>query len=396
MCVSPSYVFVQAGPTYEKVPVACRVCWRCKSNRVNSYIGRCLAEHATSDWSTFITLTYRNDPGSDCRADQAEKYITIRHFQDFVRSLRDTNHRTRYFVAAERGELFDRVHFHALLFGKGKPLEVALNQRDWIPSWPHGHVYAESLNEKSARYAAKYLEIDGIEGWFSLSKKPPLGFEWFLRRAEDHIRLGVMPSSFHYRPPGGNKDHPYLLTGATKAWFVSAVWAGMKHTRQGSTHDLNEWVRNAIEKDDAKRFKRVCEAMPASQAFAAMKERLDHERPSMLSVERSLNQAYMLREYIDPERTLSNGKTVSQNFSDELRGRPSQARIRSQQADPSGSSPREEPSGRPNGGGNGRLSGFRTRRPAPAPKTAKPYALRGPSPTSGGTDEDQTRNPSAR
>ena len=329
MCISPSYVYTQAGPTYEKVPVPCRVCWRCKSNRVNSYVGRCLAEAAVSDWSMMITLTYAPPDGrpwfnpGTAPIDHAEKHIHINHFQDFVRSLRDSHHRIRYFVAAERGDFKGRVHFHALLFGKGKAPEIAMNQRAWHRSWPHGHVYAEPLNDKTARYAAKYLETDNIEGWFSLSKKPPLGFEWFLQKAEMCIRLGTMPSSFLYLPPGGHPDRPYLLTGATKAWFVTAVWAGMKQRHKSNLGAVNRWVRDAVIKEDTKRFKRLCEAMPIQKQFKAMLERLDAERPSMLSVQRALNRAFMQRPYLELDERLPNGKTVAENIKDSCAVKPS-------------------------------------------------------------------------
>ena len=110
MCINPSFIWVQCGPKWEKQPVGCKACWRCKRNRVNDYVGRCLAEAAVSSHTCVVGLTYAP------RDDLADKLLQPRHFQLFMKLLRRAGHKVRYFVAGEYGDEKGRAHFHAILF----------------------------------------------------------------------------------------------------------------------------------------------------------------------------------------------------------------------------------------------------------------------------------------
>ena len=157
MCINPSYIWVQCGPKWEKQPTGCKRCWRCKQNRVNDYVGRCLAEAAVSSHTCVVNLTYAP------REDLADKLLQPRHFQLFIKLLRRAGHKVRYFVAGEYGEEKGRAHFHAVLFfthivkqdktpfynwdHKYDP-ETSARFSDKIPQkemvhireWPHGHI----------------------------------------------------------------------------------------------------------------------------------------------------------------------------------------------------------------------------------------------------------------
>ena len=99
---------------------ACRHCLRCRRNRVDCLVGRCLAEKAVSDGVLGVTLTYKGDvPGSVT--------LLTADVQKFVRSLRKAGHKVRYMIAGEYGERKGRAHWHAVLFFKGK-----------VPSLPIG------------------------------------------------------------------------------------------------------------------------------------------------------------------------------------------------------------------------------------------------------------------
>lgn len=260
MCVNQTFVYVERGWRWEKIPKACGVCWQCKLFRVNDYVGRALCEASVSDWTVALTLTYAP------RDDLADKVLTPRHFQSFIRAMRKT-YPLRYLVAGEYGSLKGRSHFHCILFGRGVNRPQIPHREKYTlgpvssgpkakSPWPHGHVFADwSADAKSLRYVCKYLlkDTDRRQSWFSLSKKPPLGSAFFEERAAEYARLGAFPTSFEYKPPGGDGAQ-FFMTGATRRYFL------LRLLRQDMPVDqLNEWVRLAFEKVDRWQFRKLCE-----------------------------------------------------------------------------------------------------------------------------------------
>lgn len=311
MCISPNFVWVERGPKLEQQPVACRQCWRCKRNRVEDYVGRCLAEASVSPHTCAITLTYAP------RDDLADRVPVPRHFQLFMKLLRKAGHKVRYFVVAEYGDLKGRVHFHAILFfthiepSRGVvprykddyPLGVTQDDAPFcreIPSkrmvhireWPHGHIECDwSADARAVRYVCKYLtREDKQNGWFSLSKKPALGAEFFAKRAAMARDLDVLPHSFEYLPPGAKKDGKYLMTGATRRDYLAAV-IGDRPDFPPDLHGygdpalrarMSEWVRATYEKYERLKLMDNIEAMPFDEFFAEM---LDERKREELRVE---------------------------------------------------------------------------------------------------------------
>lgn len=257
MCINPSFIWSALGSKFEKVPVSCKSCWSCKENRVSDYVGRALCEGAVSSDVCTLSLTYAP------RDDLADRVITPRHFQLFIKLLRRAGHKVRYLVAGEYGELKGRAHFHALLFfthiqpladGVAPPAfnapapfcrQIPHKKMVHLREWPHGHVKADwSRSEASARYVCKYLLSDSVENyWFSLSKKPALGAEWFAQKAATARNFGVLPSSFEYSPPAGVDGKKYLMSGATRRDYLNAI--STDEARRGS---MSEWVGKTFDK----------------------------------------------------------------------------------------------------------------------------------------------------
>lgn len=291
MCINPSWVHIQRGAKWEQTPVACRQCWRCKRNRVNDYVARAMAESSTSVATCAITLTYAP------RNDLADKLLTPRHFQLFMKQLRRAGHLVRYLVVGEYGDLKGRAHFHALLFfshleqktevpfynpsfrfasSPSAPFSGLIPNKDMvhIREWPHGHVKCDwSADERSARYVCKYLLSENKNNcWFSLSKKPALGSAFFASKAEQATRLGVLPSSFNYLPPNGNKDRAYMMKGATRRDYLAAITTDPAQRRR-----MSEWVQKAFDKDQRVRWQKALEAQTQEQidaAYVGLYERL--------------------------------------------------------------------------------------------------------------------------
>lgn len=294
MCISPSQIWIERGPNWEPMPVPCKKCWRCKQNRVNDYVARVMAEASTSLATCAITLTYAP------REDLADKVLTPSHFQLFMKLLRRAGHKIRYFVAGEYGDLKGRAHFHAILFftefaqGSGPIPEynpshmfnsdssarfcrqVPSQKNVHIREWPHGHVRADwAFSERAARYVAKYLLAENKNNaWFSLSKKPALGHAWFQNKAAIARELGVLPSSFNYLPPGGDKNRPYFMSGATRRDYLNAITQDEKDIPR-----MSEWTANVFDKYFRQRRDAEFDAMTWDEYLAAKEASIQNTQP---------------------------------------------------------------------------------------------------------------------
>ena len=283
MCITPNFIWVERGASYEQVQAACRKCWQCRSNKVSDYVGRALCEASTSDWVLTLTLTYAP------RDDLADKVLTPRHFQQFIRSLRMRGHSIRYLVSGEYGELKGRAHFHCVLFGLGNKPTISdidglarpiPNKKNFHhDAWPHGHLFADwDADEKALRYVCKYiLKYDDQSSWFSISKKPPLGAAFFSQKAKEAIFHRVLPSSFEYLPPNGQRGRSYFMTGATRRDYLLEISRGLMLSHPEQLSMVSEWVGLALEKawkaDHIKNapetsFQQIVDDMRESQAHA--------------------------------------------------------------------------------------------------------------------------------
>jgi len=275
MCKSPSFVWVKRGPEWVQVPVPCDLCWYCRENYVSDWVGRCLCEASVSEVSCTLSLTYATPRNP---LDLSYRVVNPHHFQLFMKRLRKAGHKVRYLVAGEYGDLFDRAHFHAILFfsrlvDQGKPAPYLMDRRVFlddlsqahpfsrqipqeemvhISEWPHGHIQVDwSCTEKSIRYCCEYLNPRAGKktGWFSMSKKPSLGFEWFAAKAERARDFGVLPSSFEYLPPGGKPGKVYLMTGATRRDYLNMITQDRSERPR-----MSKWVRATFEKLERQAF----------------------------------------------------------------------------------------------------------------------------------------------
>lgn len=245
VCIQPSFIYALRGPKYVQLPVPCKKCWSCIADRLNSYVGRALCEAHYCQKVVTVTLTYAP------REDLADKVLTPFHFQTFIRRLRRRGHSVRYLVAGEYGELKARAHFHVILFFSHLARELPWPDRENCNDhdvWPHGHLYADfTQSERAIRYVCKYLlKAEDKETWFSLSKKPSIGAQFFDNQARHLAAHGVWPRGFEYRPPGSQSNRKYLLTGATRRDYVLALLR--YHPDPPPLDQLTKWVRHFIEK----------------------------------------------------------------------------------------------------------------------------------------------------
>lgn len=237
MCIAPCKLD-------DGTEVGCRYCWQCQRNRVNDYVGRCIAESMFSTKTYAVTLTYANDAGVNAVT------LVYKDVQDFLKRLRK-RYKVRYIVAGEYGTAKGRAHWHIILFFKGEYPDVKEQVRvDW-KYWPKGFSYFQNPDWKGFQYVLKYVlkdaSLDSTDGHLAMSKKPPLGYEFFEDLAKTHVEQAVVPRSFKYKLPGIRKDNGqekgFMMQGVTRDNFMNRVKQGWleKYGKEPFNEFYEEW-----------------------------------------------------------------------------------------------------------------------------------------------------------
>lgn len=222
----------------------CRDCWQCQANRINDLVGRCCAEQATSDQTFSVTLTYAGDTPNTV-------VFCYRDIQLFLKRFHKAGYNVRYIVAGEYGHEKGRVHWHIVIFLKGKQLRIVdayKRENDWDvvlprfkddpaariqfapwsdPAEGRGFCYFQYPDYGGFRYAMKYAlknQSKGSDNAFGLSKKPPLGYEFFIRMADDmvaaHLPLHKPAYSFMDQLDGKGRHREFWLQGRMRELFL--------------------------------------------------------------------------------------------------------------------------------------------------------------------------------
>lgn len=176
---------------------------------------RMMHEAKTHDHNCFLTLTYSDEhlPANYSLDKQA--------FPKFIRRLRKTGIKARYFHCGEYGEQTLRPHYHACLFGHAfQEDRKHWTNRGGLPVWrsdelerlwPYGNSEIGSLTFESAAYVARYVtkkitgaraeshyerlnpltgELFQVEPEFAtMSRNPGIGSAWY-----DKFSTDVFPS----------------------------------------------------------------------------------------------------------------------------------------------------------------------------------------------------------
>ena len=214
MCIAP--VKLDDG-----TEVGCRECWQCRKRRVNDYVGRCIAESKFSKKTYAVTLTYD--------ADQGVNAVTLiyKDVQDFLKRLRK-NYKCRYIVTGEYGSAKGRSHWHIILFFQDNWPEVTSNKRvDW-KYWKHGFAYFQEPDWKGFEYCLKYVLKDQTsrqsDSHLAMSKKPPLGHEFFQQLAKQHVEQALVPQTYFYKfgdvRDYKNREKGFMMQGKTRENFM--------------------------------------------------------------------------------------------------------------------------------------------------------------------------------
>lgn len=229
MCISPS--MLANGQL-----VRCRNCWQCRAQAIDDWAGRCIAEGKTAKASHFVTLTYGRDKYGE-RVHERAVVLTYSDVQKYLRHLRKIGYPCRYFCVGEYGHLKGRAHWHLIIYWQDKVPPHRMNVRFDDPNWTHGVSYWEEVNYNSARYCVKYMKKDvasGRQAHFAMSKKPPIGAEYFKRLALQYVKQGLAPRDLFYSFPDvlgkDGKPKKFMLSGASAELYLkNYVEAWMKY-----------------------------------------------------------------------------------------------------------------------------------------------------------------------
>lgn len=268
-------------------PVSCRKCWQCQAKRADDWTGRLIAESKAARACNVVTLTYGKDATYGSVDHERATVLTYSDIQKWVKRLRRAGHAMRYFAAGEYGSAKARAHWHVIVYWLSEPPQLELRKRVVDPFWDHGFAFWDSVDPATIKYTAKYIRKDqGAEhqGHFAMSKKPPLGAEYFRRRAVQFVEQYLAPQDLFYSFPEvigkGGRPKRFLMGGKSADLFLSAYVREWRE-RHGDVHA--PWSELVADWDD-KQVADLVEFVPPVRRFSKL-ERPWLEPPGYAEIE---------------------------------------------------------------------------------------------------------------
>jgi hypothetical protein len=235
------------------VEVSCRKCWQCRKRRVDDLVGRCIAESKFAKRTYAATLTYGGEAGVNAAT------LVYKDVQDFLKRLRK-KYSVRYIVAGEYGTKKNRAHWHVILFFNKQYPEVENNKRVNWEYWTKGFSYFQEPDWKGFQYVLKYVLKDQDErvkvGHLAMSKKPPLGEEYFKELAKQHVKEMILPRNIFYKfrdvRNSRNKIKDFCMQGKTKDMFMRRIrWRWYKKYGKEPMNELfEEYFENETRREE--------------------------------------------------------------------------------------------------------------------------------------------------
>lgn len=131
-------------------PFGCGQCLPCRINKGRTWTMRIVMESCLYDNNTFLTLTYEDEKLP--RDDQQTPILYPYDTETWLKRFRKEYGIFRYFLVGEYGNLNERPHYHAILFGVDPHAASPLVDK----TWKEGFNYIGEVNPKSAAYIAGY------------------------------------------------------------------------------------------------------------------------------------------------------------------------------------------------------------------------------------------------
>ena len=265
---------------YDELEVGCGVCLGCRAEQARDWAVRIMHELEMHESAWFVTLTYSNEELPENGSLRPED------LRGFFKALRRQYKEVRYYVCGEYGEISQRPHYHAVLFGPDFLDRSAVRSSGasdvWRSeclerAWPYGLSEFGSVNYASASYVAgyvqkkvtarqdpeAYLRVDDETGelvyvereFARMSLRPALGRRWLRQFWSDvYPRDFIVMNGREYRPP---RYYDKLMDGdcrsdepcfAGKCEVHKRLMMEVREKRIGEHEDVSEYHRQAREK----------------------------------------------------------------------------------------------------------------------------------------------------
>lgn len=179
----------------------CAKCLACRHAKAGSWANRVHQEARLHEVNVHLTLTYAPEHYTgQLEADDIDLYLDRLR----IAMKRAGLPPLRYFLVGEYGDQTERGHFHMVVFGADFAewsTDAGFDGEQFVVSeklcrlWGKGHVYVSPFGEGTAAYVAahqwKAYEA-GRKPFMRCSKKPPIGYEFLRRYADDFLRNGFV------------------------------------------------------------------------------------------------------------------------------------------------------------------------------------------------------------
>lgn len=244
--------------------VPCGHCLGCRAEQGRQWAVRITHEAQMHESSWFVTLTYDDEHIPDNYS------LHPPHLRKFFKDMRKGRPpgTFSYYACGEYGELTQRPHYHAVLFGPHLldrvPHPDPTRHNVWISPtleavWPYGHSEIGTVTMASASYVAGYvrkkvrpdgnerLTIDASTGeilqpeFARMSRRPAIGKRWIEKYWPDvYPRDYVVVDGIEAKPPRYydkfmDEHHPHIM-------------AEVREKRYEEMEDLDKYTLAAKEK----------------------------------------------------------------------------------------------------------------------------------------------------
>lgn len=142
------------------VPVKCGKCIECRKEKKREWLARLTEEIRNDNKCTFVTLTFNDESMKELYIDtfgkklskpnheEEHKMVTVAVRRFFERIRKETGKSCKHWLITEKGEDFNRIHLHGLIWGNAKLLK----------HWRYGYTYTGTfVNERTINYITKYM-----------------------------------------------------------------------------------------------------------------------------------------------------------------------------------------------------------------------------------------------
>lgn len=144
-CLAPGTKWSKEKGYADLIP--CGKCPACEKRRISNWTFRLIEEKKNSSSAIFATLTYDdiNCPDSLIKSD-LQKF--------FKRVRKETGEGIKYYAVGEYGGMFERPHYHAIIFNLPSTLMLSEGLQK---HWKSGFVHCGEVTEASIKYVAGYV-----------------------------------------------------------------------------------------------------------------------------------------------------------------------------------------------------------------------------------------------